>query len=72
MLLRVFDKFDEIIWVFLNKPLFYCTYWLGDHPQPDSVQAVDGMRHVGFGVHPVLYHCLCNKNDVILYDQSNS
>ena len=24
-------------------------YWLGDHPQPDSGQAVDGMRHVGFG-----------------------
>ena len=48
------------------------TNWLGDHPQPVSAQAVDGMRHVGFGMVLVLYHCLCYKNDVILYDQSNS
>ena len=47
-------------------------YWLGDHPQPDSAQAVDGMRHVGFRVLLVLFHCLCYKNDVILNDQSNS
>ena len=45
--------------------------WLGDHPQPDSDQAVDGMRHVGFRVFLVLFHCLCYKNDVILNDQSN-
>ena len=45
--------------------------WLGDHPQPDSDQAVDGMRHVAFRVLLVLFHCLCYKNDVILNDQSN-
>ena len=45
--------------------------WLGDHPQPDSDQAVDGMRHVGYRVLLVLFHCLCYKNDVILNDQSN-
>ena len=48
------------------------AHWLGDHPQPDSAQAVDGMRHVGFGVLLVLFQCLCYKNDVILNDQSNS
>ena len=46
--------------------------WLGDHPQPDSAKVVDGMRHVGFRVLLVLYHYLCYKNDVILYDQSSS
>ena len=46
--------------------------WLGDHPQPDSAQAVDGMRHVGFRLLRVLFHCLCYKNDVKLNDQSNS
>ena len=30
------------------------------------------MRHVGFRVLLVLYHYLCYKNDVILYDQSSS
>ena len=52
--------------------LFYrYGHWLGDHPQLDSDQAVDGMRHVGFRVLLVLFHCLCYKNDVILKDQSN-
>ena len=44
---------------------------VGGSPQPDSDQAVDGMRHVGFRVLLVLFHCLCYKNDVILNDQSN-
>ena len=30
-------------------------HWLGDNPQPDSAQAADGMRHVGFRVLLVLY-----------------
>ena len=47
-------------------------YWLEDHPQPDSAYSVDGMRHDGFRVLLVLYHYLCYKNDVILYDQSSS
>ena len=69
--------------VFLRRDSFDCFYWLsaqaanlyslvGDQPQPDSAQAVDGMRHVGFRVFLVLYQCICYKNDVILYDQSNS
>ena len=48
------------------------SHWLGDHPQPDSAKAVDGLRNVGFTVLLVLYHYLCYKNDVILYDQSSS
>ena len=30
------------------------------------------MRHVGFRVLLVLYHYLCYKNDIIMYDQSSS
>ena len=49
------------------------VHWMGDHPQPDSAKAVDGVCHVGFRVLLVLYCCLCYKNDVnILNDQSNS
>ena len=51
--------------------MFVCTHWLGDHPQPDSAQAVDGMRHIGFRVLLLLFHGLCYNNDVILNDQSN-
>ena len=45
-------------------------YWLD--PQQDRCQVVGGMRHVGFRVLLVLSHCLCYKNDVILYDLSDS
>ena len=45
--------------------------WLGDHPQPDSAQAVVGMRHIGLRVLLLLFHGLCYKNGVILNDQSN-
>ena len=67
-------KIDMTMLTFLELYYFFISicYWLGDHPQPDSAKAVDGMRHVGFRVLLVLYHYLCYKNDVILYDQSSS
>ena len=56
-----------------KKPVFSRRGSLvGEHSQPDSAKADDGMRHVGFRVFLVLYHYLCYKNDVILYDQSSS
>ena len=49
----------------------FTTLLVGGSPQPDSAQAVDGMRHIGFRVLLVLLHGLCYKNYVILNDQSN-
>ena len=42
----------------------------GISPNHYSAQAVDGKSHVGFRLPLELYHCLCYKNDVILFDQS--
>ena len=53
-----------------KNPFIYIIGW--GIPQPVSAYSVDGMRHVGFRVLLVLYHYLCYKNDVILYDQSRS
>ena len=62
--LKLFNIMLFSIMCVVKEILLY--YWLD--PQQDSGQAVGGMRHVGFRGLLVLSHCLCYKNDVILYD----